>query len=166
MQCAHTAAMTTPGPTPQFIRYFPPNLSTGRFSADTIAFPAARVPNISPLPNQQAGDHDAGWSSLVAREAHNLEVAGSNPVPATFHQRSEPSDAEHKAEANCLGFFVFGVPRPRWRGRANDAKHAHASVGVAPINSGYSRSRIALPICRVVNEPPRSGVRRDGSDKT
>ena len=28
-------------------------------------------------------DHDAGWSSLVAREAHNLEVAGSNPVPAT-----------------------------------------------------------------------------------
>ena len=27
--------------------------------------------------------HDAGWSSPVAREAHNLEVAGSNPVPAT-----------------------------------------------------------------------------------
>ena len=26
---------------------------------------------------------DAGWSSLVAREAHNLEVVGSNPAPAT-----------------------------------------------------------------------------------
>ena len=26
---------------------------------------------------------NAGWSSPVAREAHNLEVAGSNPVPAT-----------------------------------------------------------------------------------
>ena len=25
----------------------------------------------------------AGWSSPVAREAHNLEVTGSNPVPAT-----------------------------------------------------------------------------------
>ena len=25
----------------------------------------------------------AGWSSLVAREAHNLEVVGSNPAPAT-----------------------------------------------------------------------------------
>ncbi len=24
----------------------------------------------------------AGWSSLVAREAHNLKVTGSNPVPA------------------------------------------------------------------------------------
>jgi hypothetical protein len=29
----------------------------------------------------------AGWSSPVAREAHNLEVAGSNPVPATNDPR-------------------------------------------------------------------------------
>ncbi len=27
---------------------------------------------------------DAGWSSLVARRAHNPEVAGSNPAPATI----------------------------------------------------------------------------------
>src|SRR5262249_55639570 len=26
--------------------------------------------------------HDAGWSSPVARQAHNLKVAGSNPAPA------------------------------------------------------------------------------------
>src|SRR5580700_5749946 len=26
---------------------------------------------------------DAGWSSLVARQAHNLKVVGSNPAPAT-----------------------------------------------------------------------------------
>ena len=31
---------------------------------------------------------DAGWSSLVARQAHNLKAAGSNPAPATnFRQR-------------------------------------------------------------------------------
>ena len=30
---------------------------------------------------------DAGWSSLVARRAHNPEVAGSNPVPATQKRR-------------------------------------------------------------------------------
>ena len=29
---------------------------------------------------------DAGWSSPVAREAHNLKVAGSNPAPATTFQ--------------------------------------------------------------------------------
>ena len=27
---------------------------------------------------------DAGWSSPVARQAHNLKVAGSNPAPATI----------------------------------------------------------------------------------
>src|SRR4029077_16927919 len=28
-------------------------------------------------------EHDAGWSSSVARWAHNPEVEGSNPSPAT-----------------------------------------------------------------------------------
>ena len=42
---------------------------------------------------------DAGWSSPVARQAHNLKAAGSNPAPATkimpassgpfFYQKSE-----------------------------------------------------------------------------
>ncbi len=27
--------------------------------------------------------YDAGWSSLVARRAHNPKVVGSNPTPAT-----------------------------------------------------------------------------------
>ena len=30
--------------------------------------------------------HRAGWSSLVARQAHNLKAAGSNPAPATNFQ--------------------------------------------------------------------------------
>jgi hypothetical protein len=29
---------------------------------------------------------DAGWSSPVARQAHNLKVVGSNPAPATNHK--------------------------------------------------------------------------------
>src|SRR5688500_3778982 len=43
--------------------------------------------------------HDAGWSSPVAREAHNLEVAGSNPVPATF-------DKAQVRGLRSLGFTV------------------------------------------------------------
>ncbi len=31
----------------------------------------------------------AGWSSPVARQAHNLKVAGSNPAPAT--NKTKPS---------------------------------------------------------------------------
>ena len=28
-------------------------------------------------------DNVAGWSSMVARQAHNLKVIGSNPIPAS-----------------------------------------------------------------------------------
>jgi hypothetical protein len=31
----------------------------------------------------KTGQSDAGWSSLVARRAHNPKVVGSNPAPAT-----------------------------------------------------------------------------------
>ncbi len=35
---------------------------------------------------------DAGWSSLVARRAHNPKVAGSNPAPATESPGQRPAD--------------------------------------------------------------------------
>ncbi|CAN5441026.1 hypothetical protein BH24ACT7_BH24ACT7_23600 [soil metagenome] len=41
-------------------------------------------------------DNIAGWSSLVARRAHNPKVAGSNPAPATN---------ESPCYARALGFF-------------------------------------------------------------
>ena len=34
---------------------------------------------------------DAGWSSPVARQAHNLKVTGSNPVPATKSRHKRPA---------------------------------------------------------------------------
>ena len=37
-------------------------------------------------------DFGAGWSSPVARQAHNLKVVGSNPTPATtFTERVNSS---------------------------------------------------------------------------
>src|SRR5689334_22963361 len=40
---------------------------------------------------------DAGWSSSVARWAHNPEVAGSNPAPATKkNRRSEAVSGQHR----------------------------------------------------------------------
>ena len=47
----------------------------------------------------------AGWSSLVARQAHNLKVVGSNPTPATtvFGIDTSPYTAQtHKAFVLCL----------------------------------------------------------------
>ena len=44
--------------------------------ADTLVDPLYPPP-YNPRPP------DAGWSSLVARRAHNPKVVGSNPAPAT-----------------------------------------------------------------------------------
>ena len=40
---------------------------------------------------------DAGWSSLVARRAHNPKVVGSNPAPATNFILITP----------FMGFFII-----------------------------------------------------------
>ena len=41
-----------------------------------------RVKKLNKLKNTKF-KYTAGWSSLVARQAHNLKVGGSNPSPAT-----------------------------------------------------------------------------------
>ena len=40
----------------------------------------------------------AGWSSLEARRAHNPEVIGSNPVPATNHYAQIAQLVEQRTE--------------------------------------------------------------------
>ena len=42
-----------------------------------------RTLNISKSPIPNSYNITAGWSSLVARWAHNPKVVGSNPSPAT-----------------------------------------------------------------------------------
>ena len=43
----------------------------------------------------------AGWSSPVARQAHNLKVTGSNPVPATKNKAHQLDE--------LVGFFMRGT---------------------------------------------------------
>jgi hypothetical protein len=50
---------------------------------------------------------NAGWSSLVARQAHNLKVAGSNPAPATSSSRF--SMAWVYVIQNAEGRFYIGM---------------------------------------------------------
>ena len=52
----------------------------------------------------------AGWSSPVARQAHNLKVVGSNPAPATkLHEINH----HHPSLAHPAGLFAFGTGA-RW----------------------------------------------------
>src|SRR5438876_4094627 len=54
-------------------------LKVGRLERTTFHIPTVQHSN--------GFSSDAGWSSLVARRAHNPEVVGSNPTPATKTQR-------------------------------------------------------------------------------
>src|SRR5262245_60205444 len=61
---------------------------------------------------------DAGWSSSVARWAHNPEVAGSNPVPATESEGPVPMApglrrSLHPARLTvCAAARTAGCPAP------------------------------------------------------
>ncbi len=68
-----------PTPPPQRRPRFEPSLfpTTGNPHRATAHHPC-RPPMSSPRPQIAAG-----WSSPVARQAHNLKAAGSNPAPAT-----------------------------------------------------------------------------------
>src|SRR6201986_885776 len=56
----------------------------------------------------RSANDDAGWSSPVARQAHNLKVAGSNPAPAT-----KLSPADQALSLDCRAFsFCSNRSRP------------------------------------------------------
>src|SRR5262245_56225207 len=49
-----------------------------------------KLPRVRSRASRFSDDFDAGWSSPVARQAHNLKVVGSNPTPAT---KINPTDS-------------------------------------------------------------------------
>src|ERR1700722_16671473 len=60
----------------------------------------------------------AGWSSPVARQAHNLKVIGSNPIPAT-KSRNYISQIETASDTRSVGGDRASAPcAPR------EGKHA------------------------------------------
>ena len=48
--------------------------------------PNPQTYNARPILGPIVGLEGAGWSSLVARRAHNPKVVGSNPAPATIEK--------------------------------------------------------------------------------
>ena len=67
---------------------------------------------------------DAGWSSSVARWAHNPEVAGSNPAPATNRKRPSQSDCEGLFCCATISARVLTARHARRAGRAGSLQVA------------------------------------------
>ena len=70
----------------------------------------------------------AGWSSPVARQAHNLKVTGSNPVPAT---NVKP------AGSRLAGFFTSNSPHTQ---NVSDPHDITNSARKAPASRAARRS--------------------------
>ena len=102
----------------------------------------------------------AGWSSLVARRAHNPKVVGSNPAPAT----------KSPAQRLCsLSFFVAARPRfavwfavsrqvrrtGRRRGEATLSLFCRDNVALRPSRHGGTRSGRADARTRHEHHEPR-----------
>ncbi len=70
-------------------------LKVGRLDGNTFHIPTVQHSN--------GFSSDAGWSSLVARRAHNPEVVGSNPTPATSIMRNAKFEMRNV-------HFAFRIP--------------------------------------------------------
>src|ERR1035437_6585235 len=67
-------------------------------------------------------DRDAGWSSLVARWAHNPKVGGSNPPPATktLQQLARIEGIPYRPTSTLTSTFRSGFPFPVCHLRADE----------------------------------------------
>src|SRR5271157_2040407 len=92
---------------------------------------------LAPVAGARRGLTVAGWSSPVARQAHNLKVVGSNPTPATIEVDPIPEATEGHLKARRTGItsrmrvlrFPYGSARasPRTRSTADPLAAAKAS---------------------------------------
>src|SRR4051794_7897715 len=91
--------------------------------------------------------HAAGWSSLVARRAHNPKVAGSNPAPATH---------ERPANAGLLLRQALLKPPARYHRGTNSWQH----LAECAVSARRSTADLhARPLSRVGGGALRRGNR-------
>ena len=83
---------------------------------------------------------DAGWSSQVARRAHNPKVAGSNPAPATMVRAVAPLAVTPQIVSALSVFRVFLIqfisamkPLIRIRGQCEEQERARRPTQLQPL---------------------------------
>ncbi len=91
-----------------------------------------------------AAGQDAGWSSPVARQAHNLKAAGSNPAPATNTTTHNPTTKPQGPKPRGQNTFRSTRPRPEDPRRAvgRDTTPTLSLVGTP---DGDGVQRLAMP---------------------
>src|SRR6476620_3435265 len=91
----------------------------------------------------------AGWSSPVARQAHNLKVVGSNPTPATTLQ-SSASQPPAPLLASCRDDFPGATSDCGWDRRVGTAFYPREGdvLFAFHLQSGMARLALSNLFCR------------------
>ena len=112
-----------------------PNATAGRLTFTGSVDVGATSRDI-PQPPPSEPSLGAGWSSPVARQAHNLKAAGSNPAPAT---KQSPNHSQQQKPRE-IGAFLVCAPRTResFLFRAHGVKY----VDRGPAHSGCDARKI------------------------
>jgi hypothetical protein len=110
----------------------------------------------------------AGWSSPVARQAHNLKVTGSNPVPATtfvitrspsrFNRRDGFSFSGGTVGRSRLGYVQHCQAHRNWRAATDDDEHYVYAIAAAGWRCSTKR---CLQINRLVRSIVNDGRHLD-----
>ena len=133
----------------------PPDLKRDNLSHNDHYTPIANNALGAIVP--KSGTTVAGWSSPVARQAHNLKVVGSNPTPATKKPRLI-KDFKAENNARLLSFQIlvnawstfYEAPLRGQLDRAEGGSHA------AALHAGPSQAQISAVIS--VSGRPSSSV--------
>ena len=136
------------GPYP--FRTRPAGVAAGRTARTRTTTKPARPAGNAPTHRTRAKHTkhpDAGWSSPVARQAHNLKVAGSNPAPAT---RSTKTPGKNRGFFGVQGMVSASAEadgRPVLRLRIRlcppSARRVSARTAAGPWASGRTSSVLA-----------------------
>ena len=94
----------------------------------------------------------AGWSSLVARQAHNLKVVGSNPTPATnLGPKTHVLGPYLQVVTMFPKFYIHRLKEGETVWNLTDKnKHIHKHISIPPL---ISRLQQRTPYMA----PPRNG---------
>ena len=88
----------------------------------------------------------AGWSSSVARQAHNLKVVGSNPTPAT----------KPKKPATLTRGGLFAAPHPQSR-RSSPTHTSGSRTAATRAASRRLTNASSVAVCGVPGRPGTPG---------
>ncbi len=128
-----------------------------------------------------AAGQDAGWSSPVARQAHNLKAAGSNPAPATNLNCEASAEAAASLDPDPKASIAASAPRTSTvRGALESVGQgisrtssisartcSRAAMASSPLSAcpASIKVRLVLPHC---TRPTKAALRDDrpGADLT